>query len=317
MPTFDSLNPKQMEILCLLNKGPERVPSPEFRRDLAADLHARIEDALRPHQPLPADEDEGDRLMVRKNDITTVLDCEARWLASEWDGWSVDKLVGIVVHRAIEQHSLARAEVTPLDRIEMVLNWMTENDSPRNVAEFLKALNPMDRGDLMSEANNGFLAFIQHWPPLSRKWAPRAETSIYYDKLLDGAITLVSKRDLALGFADGMSARTIIVDVKTGRLHNAHAAELRYYALVETLQIGVPPFRVASYYTTTGNVTPQDITEDILFQTADKLTDVIKTMWELRAGKRAPVRVPGGLCENFCSLFDGCDEGQQFVADRE
>jgi hypothetical protein len=128
---------------------------------------------------------------------------------------------------------------------------------------------------LIGEANNGFVAFLQHWPPLARKWMPRAESSLYFDGLLDGAVTLVSKRDLVLGAAVGTTARTIVVDVKTGRAHAAHATELRYYALVETLQIGVPPFRIASYYTTTGNVAQQEVTEDLLFQAADKLSDVI------------------------------------------
>lgn len=313
MSSIEALNPKQREILIgLLGKGPTPIPRSRCRSDLAAELRARIEDALRVYQP----DSPAEPLYVRKNDITTVLDCEARWLAAKWDGWSIEKLIGIVVHRAIEQHSLSRDELAPLDRIEGVLTWMEENDKPREVRAFLGGLDPIDRGDLLGEANNGLVAFLQHWPPLSRSWKPRAENSLYYDNLLDGAITLVSKRDLVLGFADGMTARTIIVDVKTGRAHAAHAAELRYYALVETLQVGVPPFRVASYYTTTGNAPHQEVTEEMLFQTADEVAGVIRTMWELRAQQREPLRVPGGLCENHCPLFVECTEGQDFVAER-
>src|SRR4051794_26379861 len=97
------LNPKQEEILFgLLDQGPEKSDRPDHRPELAEDLHRHIEDGLRPYRPEPPDDP---YLAIRKNDISTVLDCEARWQATRiWDGWSVEKLVGALVHRAIDLH---------------------------------------------------------------------------------------------------------------------------------------------------------------------------------------------------------------------
>ena len=66
--------------------------------------------------------------------------------------------------------------------------------------------------------------------------------------LCDERIVLRGKYDLALGRAQGTEARVLIVDFKTGDRHGSHLDDLRYYALLETIRNGVPPFRVATYY---------------------------------------------------------------------
>jgi hypothetical protein len=193
---------------------------------------------------------------------------------------------------------------------------MEENDSPTGVKDFLPSLDLSDRADLVNSANNGFTAFLGHWPPIERRWIPRFEQWANYEALFDGTLHLRAKHDLALGIPTGTTARTIIVDVKTGKLNYSHPEELRFYALVETLRAGVPPFRVASYYTRSGMYPAQDVTEDMLFQTADKLVQVVRRMWELNTAQSEPSRVPGGLCEYYCPLYSDCEVGQRYVAER-
>lgn len=305
------LNPKQLELLHgLLGQG-DKGARPEHREDLALDLHAYIESELEPHQP----DMRGEILSVGKYDLTGILDCESRWQASKgFDGWTADNLVGVVVHRAIEHYFVNSVHLVPIDLIEHVLGWMAQNDKPRGVQEYLAGVELADRVDLVNAANNSFVAFCDHWPPIQKNWRPRFEQWSNYDQLLGGALELRAKHDFALGQPRGTTARTVIVDVKTGKASGAHPAEARFYALVETLRARVPPFKVASYYTRTGSAPEQIVTEDMLFQVADSLIETVKRIWTIAAG-RDPSRVPGGLCE-WCPLYLECEEGQRHVAQR-
>ena len=58
---------------------------------------------------------------------------------------------------------------------------------------------------------------------------------------------LRGKVDLALGRATGTQARVLIIDFKTGQVRSAHAEDLRFYAVIETIRVGVPPFRLATF----------------------------------------------------------------------
>lgn len=308
----EPLSPKQLEILHgLLGQG-DRGARPEHRADLALELHAYIEGKLEPHRPATT----GKTLSVVKYDMTGILDCESRWQATKgFDGWTVDNLVGIVMHRAIEHYFVNEVHLAPIDLIEYLLGWMAEHDKPRGVHEYLEGIGLADRVDLVNAANNEFAAFCDHWPPILKGWRPRFEQWSNYDQLLGGTLELRAKHDLALGQPRGTTARTIIVDVKTGNASAAHPAEARFYALVETLRARVPPFKVASYYTRTGSAPEQIVTEDMLFQTADALIEAVKRIWEIAAGSE-PSRVPGGLCEWYCPLYSECEEGQRHVTER-
>jgi hypothetical protein len=314
--TCAGLNPRQQEILeGLLGQGSGRA-RPAFRADLALDLHAHLERSLAPSRPDPPH----DTLGVTKHDVAGVLGCEVRWQGEQgFDGWSVEKLAGTVVHRAIEQHAVLsrRSPVPPLEVVERVLAWMEKEDKPRGSAAFLRDLDPSDRVDLVHAANNGFTAFVDHWPPIDVRWRPRFEQWSTYDELFDGTLQLRAKHDLAFGQPSGTTARTVIVDVKTGSATATHQLDNRFYALVETLRARVPPFRVASYYTRSGRFQVLDVTEELLFRTADVLADAVRRMWELGTAARLPRPLPSGLCAHHCPFLDGCEAGRAHVAERD
>ena len=80
----------------------------------------------------------------------------------------------------------------------------------------------------------------------------------------------------------------LIVDLKTGLRYQGHADDLRFYALVETLRIGVPPFRVATFYLDTARWEPRTSPRSCSsWPCAARSTRVIK-LAELRLGEREP-----------------------------
>jgi hypothetical protein len=121
---------------------------------------------------------------------------------------------------------------------------------------------------------------------------------------------LRGKVDLVLGQARGDEARALVVDLKTGRPYPSHLDDLRFYALVQTLRVGVPPFRVASYYLDTASFHVEDVTADTLAIAVRRTVDGVRKLVELRAG-RAPTITPGPAC-SWCRLATSCDGARRW-----
>src|SRR5262249_11659648 len=109
-----------------------------------------------------------------------------------------------------------------------------------------------------------------------------------------------------LGQADGTQARVLLVDLKTGQPAAAHADDLRLYALLETLRVGVPPFRLASYYLDSGTWHAEDLTEDVLVAASRRLIDGVAKVGELRFEGRPATVAPGPACRS-CPARDDCE----------
>ena len=75
---------------------------------------------------------------------------------------------------------------------------------------------------------------------------------------------LSGKVDLTVGRADGLRAGKVLVDLKTGGFSPSHREDLRFYALVETLRLGVPPRLLATYYLDGGRLQQEAVrTSDV------------------------------------------------------
>ena len=68
-----------------------------------------------------------------------------------------------------------------------------------------------------------------------------------------------------------MRAGKVLIDLKTGGFSPSHLDDLRFYALVETIKLGVPPRRVATHYLDTGKLVPEDVTEATLAAAARRV----------------------------------------------
>lgn len=306
MLTSEPLTPSQQEVLDQLGATPEARPT--FAADLRDHLREDLEAAAADLVPLlPEDEN----LFVSKRALTTILSCPARYRA-EIDApfeWSVPLVRGILAHKAIELSAFWPVETTPLDLVEQALAKARQDES--GLGHFLRGLDTADEAELCSEANNRVVAFLECWPPLKRQWRPALESPVRAE-LAGGRIVLSGKVDMALGRATGHTAGKVIVDLKTGGFSPSHRDDLRYYALLDTLRLGVPPRRLASYYLDQGRFTPEDVTEGLLHAAVARTVDAMTAIAEVRFGGVEPERRPSGMCR-FCPARSTCVEGRAYL----
>ena len=126
---------------------------------------------------------------------------------------------------------------------------------------------------------------------------------------------LWGKVDLVLGVARGDEARSLIVDLKTGRSYPGHLDDLRFYALVQTLRIGVPPFRVASYYLDTATFHAEDVTAEMLAVAVRRTVDGAVKMARLLDPATPAALSPGPTC-TWCTLRTTCEGPASYQASR-
>jgi hypothetical protein len=304
------LAPNQKRIYAeLLALGEGAVPRPAHRDDLAAELRETLEKDLTPLSGmLGADDD----VLVNKFALHQVHACEGLFRASAAEpfDWSVAKLRGRVAHKAIEASILSPRALPPLDLVDHAIERIAADGD--GASQFVRSLSPLDLAQLKGEANDAVVKFLTDWPPVERAWIPRVESGVRVP-LCAGRVVLRAKYDLAFGRPAGTEARVIIVDFKTGGEYARYSDDLRFYALVETLRSGVPPFRVASYYLDTGDFFVETVTEELLALAARRTVDGVRAMLETREGGRAPRLTPGGWCR-FCPAQSGCEAGLQYLA---
>jgi hypothetical protein len=132
-------------------------------------------------------------------------------------------------------------------------------------------------------------------------------------ELLGGQVVLKGKVDLTIGTPAGMQAGKVIVDFKTGSRAISHIEDLRFYALVETLRLGVPPWKVVSYYLDAASFHLEEVTEGMLEAAARRVVAGAAKLLELHRKVREPTRTGGPGC-SWCPLFDGCAVGQRAKA---
>ena len=109
-------------------------------------------------------------------------------------------------------------------------------------------------------------------------------------ELLGGAVILSGKTDLSLGRPIGSVANKVIIDLKSGRPSTTHREDLRFYALLETIKLGVPPRQLASYYLESARAHPEDVTVALLQSALRRTVDGIIKIVELAAGGPRPRR---------------------------
>ena len=295
-PTPTSLNPAQERVLSeLMGRG---QPRPSFPTDLAPALRADLRRAL-------AEVDErlelaATELHVSKAGLARVHQCERHWSNPDFE-WSAATARGWIAHKAIELGVFATADRSPMELVDMALD--RQIDDGGDLGRWLLEAPADEVAELRAEATNQVTAFEECFPPLKPAWRPRTEAPA---KHRIGQVILRAKVDLALGRSEGERAGMLIVDFKTGRPYPAHMDDLRFYALVETLRIGVPPFRVASYYLDTASWHAEDIDADLLALTVRRVGDGAVKMAELTLGEREAAFSPGPMCR-WCAVRDVCE----------
>lgn len=301
-----ALNPAQQAVLEELGSSFEERP--EFPEDLRYHLRSALETAVEPHlDGLPAEED----LYLNKHRLSMVHGCETRFLAEEDEPfeWRIPTARGSVVHKAIEFAINWRGPIEPPRLVDESLASL-ETDQ-KGLSDWLQGLREAERAELRSQALDAFTKFLECWPDLKPAWRPVTESRLRAE-LCGGRLVLDGKVDLTLGMAKGLTAGKVIVDLKTGRSNAAHREDLRFYALVEALRIGIPPRLLASYYLDQAHFVPEAVTLETLQITIGRIADGVKRLVELRQGDREPNRIPGPPCQ-WCPAYDDCDIGRQHL----
>lgn len=303
------LTPRQHEIReTLLGLGQER---PTFDAGIADELRARLELDL---QSI----DFREKMVVGKHAIQTVLDCEGRYRSSLYEpfAWTVQTVRGKVAHRAIERLVIRGDRGDPLGLTEEVMTHFadTADDEPGGPGDFLVHATPPQRDEILRDAGDVVTKFAIDWPSIPRRWIPRVE-SVSSHVLCGGLVELRGRVDLAIGTPQGNEARVFVVDLKTGREHASHIHDVRFYALVETLARGVPPYRVATYYLDAGMFRAEDVTVETLEVACRRTVDAVRLIHEIQAG-REPRLTPNPSC-SWCGARPDCGPGTAWLADRQ
>ena len=298
-------NPAQQEVLKQLGALPKDRPT--FSGGLGADLRSTLEKKIENHL---ADLPTGEDLFLSKHRLTQVHGCETKFLAEEAEDfvWRVPIARGTIVHKAIELSINWRREIEPGNLIDEAISRFEEDSG--NFGHWLRGCDEIERAELRSQSLDTFTKFLECWPPLKPAWRPVTESRIRAD-LCNDRLILAGKVDLTLGVAQGEQAGKVIVDFKTGTFTPTHHEDLRYYALVETLRIGIPPRLVASYYLDKASFVPENITEELLDSTVMRIIKGVERLIALIYKKEPPGLSPGPSCR-WCSLLNDCKTGQEY-----
>ena len=113
-----------------------------------------------------------------------------------------------------------------------------------------------------------------------------------------------------------MTAGRVLVELKTGRAVPHHLDDLRFYALLETLVVGVPPSLLASFYVDAGRVQIEAVDEDLLASSLKRTSNSLIRLMELRLKRTQPERRPSAACR-WCPEAADCKNGQQWLSEAE
>jgi hypothetical protein len=314
MPTATppELNPAQHRTLSALGAaGADRpVFDPDLAPRLRADLEAGLAEVL---GYLAPDED----LTLSKHLLGRVHGCEARLLAEDAadEPFTVTVPIarGSIAHKAVELGIHWKGEPLPLDLVDEAMASLAASD--HWLTDFLQTCSEAERAELRSTAGDRVAKFFETFPPLDARWRPVTESSLFVD-VADGRVRLRGKVDLTLGTARGMQAGKVIVDLKTGAPNPIHRDDLRFYALLDTIRLGVPPRLVASFYLDLAEARTEAVTEGVLDATVARTVDAARRLTALRAGTVEPVYRPSYGCR-WCIARSSCTVGRAFLDDED
>ena len=291
------LTPAQADTLSMLRgDGPRPSFDPALRRELRACLEDGIADvAALLERPLWAG----------KTPLGRVFACEAHEVAEQEEpfDWSLPNARGAVAHRAIELSVHLPAAAPPLHLVDTAIARMSD-DPDSGIGGFLAGLDQADVAELRSDVNNLVSDFLDQWPPLKPSWRPTTEARLKAE-LCKGKVVLSGRVDLALGAPAGTEAGRVFVELKSGAARAQHLDDLRLYALLETLRIGVPPRRLAVHSLDTGALVVVDVDLDVLQAAARRTIAGVRKLAELHLGLRSPQVTACPACR-WCSARAGC-----------
>lgn len=198
-----------------------------------------------------------------------------RWTLS-YGHRAADSGVTIPLARAVLVSALFRQLVTTGridDPVADALAAVGADGRADRISEFLVRLPSADRAALLGQIVDHAEVLVTTWPAVAPAWLPRtAERRTV--PVAGGRIVLSGVIDLVLGAPALDRASVCLVDVRTGERRAHHTEDRHFFGLLETICAGAPPFRLATYYTATGEVDVEDVDDDLLFAAARRTVEV-------------------------------------------
>jgi hypothetical protein len=304
------LTPAQQRTLDALRRTDD--PPLVFDRGFVAELRADATVALTEL----ADRLGAGSIAVNKFNVAQVLACEPHFVEQAPFAWAPAIACGKVAHKAIELQLNWRGEPTPTEVVDDALARLADDES--SFGDWVAALSPGDAADLRGRAITRVTQFVDCFPPLRPTWHPVTEAQVRWP--VDGPILLRAKADIVIGRSAGHESRKVLIDLKSGRIHDRHRDDLRFYALVETLVREVPPRAVASFSLEAGEAVVDHVTEAMLRTSLRRTLDAIERMVELTTEGRPPRPGAGGACFRCRQLSETDPPSARdvdLIADRE
>lgn len=302
-----SLRPAQQRVIALLGKHADDAADigPEFAETLRSELDERL-------GPVAALIPPNDPLWVGKTHLAVFNSCPGHWEA-QLDApfsWTVASVRGTVSHKAIELSLNWRGEAEPGRVVDAAICRMLDDDT--SAGRFVRTLSTVDLAELRSAAVELVTAFEECFPPLKPRWRPVVDGRSRVE-LCGGRIVLAGRPDLTLGQA--LRSGKVIIDLKTGNQQHHHVEDLRFYALVDTLRVGLPPRRLATVYLDAGQPVVEAVTTGVLEAATERVIASITSMVETRWGT-LPTKLQTGRHCSWCPARERCTAGTDWVEQR-
>lgn len=163
------------------------------------------------------------------------------------------------------------------DPLDEGLDALRADDRQSDLVDFVCDLSGPTRAAFEDELETQCAIMVSRWPRLSSAWLPRTQERIAIP-LAGGAVTLIGIIDLIVGAPSAGRASVGLVEVKSGRPREEDRDDLRFYALLETLRSGAPPFRLATFYTRSGQVSTEDVADELLIDAVRRVLIGVQRM---------------------------------------
>jgi hypothetical protein len=288
-----------MELTSVQRRTLERLigmgERPSFPADLVPRLRDRIEEAARAFEPTQP-------LWLGKANLNDLGRCPGLFEAVRAGergpfAFSIRFAAGRLAHKAVELEVAGREDRDPYGLVEEASERLRDDDA---FFAFWTGLDPLRRDELLMDAAKTLELFRSTMPPLRRlrrELAPSTEWHVRVE-LFGGRVVLSGTLDLVLGASDAADpgrATRLAIDLKTGRAWPEHAEDMRFYALVLALRFGVPPYRVATMYLSSGEWQAEDVDARLLDHAADRVIAAVRAAAAAGAGRPLALR-PGPYC---------------------
>jgi hypothetical protein len=171
---------------------------------------------------------------------------------------------------------------------------LSVDDRQSTLVSWIERMPGNEQAGLRAEVERQAEGLLCRWPRLGPTWLPRTQEPVRA-VLAGGAVELSARVDLAIGEPMEDQASVAIVEIKSGARRAEHRADLHFSALIEALRSQAPPFVVATYYTRTGELDVDPVTEELLVA-AGRRTLIGARVLQASEHRTEVPAVPAGLC---------------------